>query len=176
MLPDIVRGLKWMIQSGFVHGDLAARNCLVATSAGKVVIGDYGYSTQKHRADYFWTSNQAIPIRWTAPESYSFEEEESSSSIVAHANEITHEANIWSLGVVIWEVFQLGKMPYDNLTDEDIIRRVLKQGYLLEPPQLPFMSPNIKEKIYQLMVSCWNTSPSLRPRIEEIEQVFITPS
>ncbi|CAL8088076.1 unnamed protein product [Orchesella dallaii] len=170
MIIDIVRGVKWMEQAGFVHGDLAARNCIVTVPAGKVVIGDYGCSTQKFRDDYYWTSGYAIPIRWAAPETVTFIGDSLSIS------KVTHVANIWSLGVLIWEVFQFGKTPYANLTDEDVIKRVLRnKSYILDPPQFPFVKESTKEKLYQLLVSCWNSVPNHRPSIDYIEEVFTTP-
>lgn len=172
-----------MEQAGFVHGDLAARNCLVANPAGKVVVGDYGYSVQKYKADYYYSSGCAIPIRWAAPETIAIAEDISGSSgtlsaapVVIKPLEVTHTANIWSLGVVIWEIYQLGKLPYENLTNEHVIQRVIQQGFILEPPQLPFVSGDTRERIYHLLVSCWNSTPAHRPSIEAVEELFTTPT
>lgn len=159
-----------------MHGDLASRNCLVATPAGKVVIGDYGCSVQKHKLDYYWAAGHTIPIRWAAPETLDFDSNDSEPDGIK-THEVTPEANIWSLGVTIWEIFQLGKTPYDTLTDEDVIRRVIRQkSYVLEPPQLPFVNAMTKDKIYQMLVACWRSSPDHRPAIDTIEQIFITPA
>lgn len=175
---DIIRGVKWMEQAGFIHGDLAARNCLVATPAGKVVIGDYGHSSQKFKLDYYWSSGYAVPLRWAAPETLAVEDGSTMTGAAPQVKvlEITNSANIWSLGVLIWEVFQLGKTPYENLTDQDVISRVITgKKYILEPPQLHFVRDSTKDKIYQLLVTCWNSSPSHRPTIDIIEKVFTTP-
>jgi len=159
-----------MQEAGFVHGDLSARNCIVALPAGKVVIGDYGCSTQKYRDDYYWSNGYAIPIRWAAPETIEFTTESITTA------RVTHAANIWSLGIVIWECFQFGKTPYANLTDEDVIKRVLRnKSYILDPPQFSFVKETTREKLYQLLVSCWNSLPSHRPSIDAIEEVFTTP-
>ena len=68
-MSDISRGLEWMHKSGFVHPDLATRNCLL-DSEGKVMIGDYGLSTSTYKDDYFWSDGKLpIPLRWMPPES-----------------------------------------------------------------------------------------------------------
>ena len=64
---DIAKGLEWMLSADFIHKDLAARNCQVG-SEGRIVIGDYGLAVQNYRDDYYWGSNTAIPLRWSAPE------------------------------------------------------------------------------------------------------------
>lgn len=152
--------MEWLHNAGFVHPDLAARNCQVG-SENRVVIGDYGVGTQNFKDDYHWTSSIAIPLRWTAPETLHC------TSSVIQILKVTESSNIWTLGVVIWEICEFGKLPYFELSDDEVISRVIiDKNYFLGRPTLPCMSE--KEELYKIMSFCWESEIENRPRLYTI--------
>lgn len=163
--------MEWLHNAGFVHPDLACRNCQVG-SENRVVIGDYALGTQNFKDDYHWSSNIAIPLRWTAPETLHC------TSNIIQILKVTESSNIWTLGVVIWEICEFGKLPYFELADDEVIVRVIiDKNYFLGRPTLPCMSA--KEELYKIMTSCWEPELENRPRLytivrelEEIHKAF----
>jgi serine/threonine protein kinase len=171
MSIDIARALEFMTHAGYIHGDLSARNCLVGNTNGKVIIGDYGLATQHYRDDYYWVDLSAWPIRWAAPESLRC----TLGSIAP--NQITAMCNVWTFGIVLWEIFEFGKTPYPDLTDDAVIEQVLMtKTYILEPPRTPFLTSRTKDSLYAIMLSCWNTNPEDRPTISNILDSLAQPS
>ncbi|XP_026686946.1 serine/threonine-protein kinase LMTK1-like, partial [Diaphorina citri] len=117
MAIDVATGLSYMIEDGFIHTDVAARNCLV-TSELRVKIGDTGSSIDKYPGDYYVHGEVALPVRWCAPESLLC----SDTSIQTCT--VTEKCNVWSFGVLLWEIFEFGKLPYAELSDDQVITRV----------------------------------------------------
>jgi len=142
----------------------------VANVAGKVVLGDYGLGPRKFPRDYYRISNFMLPIRWAAPESYEFTQ--GSCNILP----ITEAANVFSFGVLLWELFEFGKLPYGSMSDEEVISKVLvKQLYLMEPPNVSYAQRDVSERLYRLMLSCWRTVPEERPKMTEIIRILTLP-
>ncbi|XP_039290236.1 uncharacterized protein LOC111046846 isoform X2 [Nilaparvata lugens] len=155
MMCDVANGLQHILQHGFVHTDLAARNCLV-TSDLTVKVGDYGTSIEMYKDDYYIAGDVALPIRWCAPESLHC------TDTTIETKQVTSCANVWSFGVVLWEVCEFGALPYTSLSDDQVIVRVLGNERLkLAPPTHPWLHT---AHLYSLMQMCWNeeaTRPSL---------------
>ncbi|KAG7237650.1 hypothetical protein INR49_032096 [Caranx melampygus] len=108
MAFEITSGLLHLHENNYIHSDLALRNCLL-TSDLTVRIGDYGLSHNHYKEDYYLTPDKLwIPLRWIAPELL---EEYRGSLIVTDQ---TKTSNVWSLGVVIWELFEFGSQPTDT--------------------------------------------------------------
>ncbi|KAI6075785.1 Serine/threonine-protein kinase LMTK1 isoform X2 [Aix galericulata] len=116
---------------GLLGSDLALRNCLL-TADLTVKIGDYGLSHCKYKDDYFVTADQLwVPLRWIAPEL--IDEVHGNLLIVDQ----TKASNVWSLGVTIWELFELGSQPYDHYSDRQVLAYAIKEQQLKLPkPQL----------------------------------------
>ncbi|KAL1377098.1 hypothetical protein pipiens_016487, partial [Culex pipiens pipiens] len=123
-----------------IHRDLAARNILV--SEGLVMkIADFGLARDVHNQEYYrkMTSGK-LPIRWMAPESL-------------EERFFNTKSDVWSFGVLLWEIMTLGRDPYQFVADWHSFLEYLKQGHRLEQPT------NSPDDIYQLMEACWEFNP-----------------
>lgn len=162
MACNIAAGLHHMHSKGFVHTDLAARNCLI-TSDLTVKIGDYGTSIENFKDDYYCAGDIALPIRWCAPETLHCTE------TTIETKEVTPNANVWNLGVVLWEICEFGKLPYTELTDDEVIVKVLGEGtYRLPLPS--YISP-YRNNLYLLMKLCW--APVVqRPALDQVVRML----
>ncbi|XP_025424380.1 uncharacterized protein LOC112693497 isoform X2 [Sipha flava] len=161
MSVQVVNGLLQYLKSGVVHTDVSARNFLVFP--GNVVkIGDYGISTQTYKEDYYFTEEGvALPIRWCSPETLNVSES------VIETKKVTVEGNVWSAGVVIWEIMENGAQPYGSLSDLAVLSAVfIEHTPLLLPPSSKHHK--LSQQIYQVMLRCWNSDASKRPTFPEI--------
>ncbi|XP_031155294.1 uncharacterized protein si:dkey-40m6.8 isoform X1 [Sander lucioperca] len=159
MAFEITSGLLHLHDNNYIHSDLALRNCLL-TSDLTVRIGDYGLSHNHYKEDYYLTPDKLwIPLRWIAPELL---EEYRGSLIVTDQ---TKTSNVWSMGVVIWELFEFGSQPHRHLSDEEVLTFVVRER------QITLAQPRLKlshaDYWYEIMQSCW-LPPSQRPSVAEI--------
>ncbi|CDQ86893.1 unnamed protein product [Oncorhynchus mykiss] len=155
MAFEITSGLLHLHENNYIHSDLALRNCLL-TSDLTVRIGDYGLSHNHYKDDYYLTSDKLwIPLRWIAPELL---EEYRGSLIVTDQ---TKTSNLWSLGVVIWELFEFGSQPHRHLSDEEVLTFVIRER------QITLAQPRLKLSHADYWSSCW-LPPSQRPSIAEV--------
>jgi len=76
------------------------------------------------------------------------------------------QSDVWSFGVVLWEIFSLGKVPYPGLKFDDSFIRRLQNGYRMEKPEFA------SDEIYQLMIACWKKGPNQRPTFSQLEEAF----
>ncbi|XP_022244265.1 tyrosine-protein kinase transmembrane receptor Ror-like [Limulus polyphemus] len=158
--PDLVwiatqisNGMVYLSSQHFVHRDLATRNCLVGENL-IVKISDFGMSRDIYTCDYYKIGgSRMLPVRWMAPES------------IMHGK-FTLESDVWSYGVVLWEIFTYGKQPYYGHSNEEVVKLIL-QGILLSPPE------DCPSFIYSIMAGCWKTEPRDRLSFEEIFQRLV---
>ncbi|XP_043117435.1 uncharacterized protein lmtk3 isoform X2 [Puntigrus tetrazona] len=159
MAYEITSGLLHLHENNYIHSDLALRNCLL-TSDLTVRIGDYGLSHNQYKEDYYLTPDKLwIPLRWIAPELL----EEFRGNLIV--TDQTKTSNVWSLGVVIWELFEFGAQPHRHLSDEEVLTFVIRER------QITLAQPRLKlahaDYWYEVMQSCW-LPPSQRPPVNKI--------
>ncbi|XP_060028070.1 ephrin type-B receptor 3 isoform X2 [Erinaceus europaeus] len=151
MLRGIAAGMKYLSEMNYVHRDLAARNILVNSNL-VCKVSDFGLSRflEDDPSDPTYTSSLGgkIPIRWTAPEAIAY-------------RKFTSASDVWSYGIVMWEVMSYGERPYWDMSNQDVINAV-EQDYRLPPPM------DCPTALHQLMLDCWVRDRNLRPKFSQI--------
>ncbi|XP_032380206.1 NT-3 growth factor receptor isoform X2 [Etheostoma spectabile] len=151
---QIAAGMIYLASQHFVHRDLATRNCLVGNGL-LVKIGDFGMSRDIYSTDYYRVGGHTmLPIRWMPPESIMY-------------RKFTTESDVWSFGVILWEIFTYGKQPWFQLANNEVIE-CITQGRVLERPRL------CPKEIYDMMLGCWQREPQQRLNIKDIQKMMFT--
>ncbi|XP_073494910.1 leukocyte tyrosine kinase receptor isoform X2 [Phyllobates terribilis] len=151
MARDIACGCKYLEENHFIHRDIAARNCLLTFSGtGRVAkIGDFGMARDIYRASYYRKGGRAmLPVKWMPPEAFL-------------EGIFTSKTDTWSFGVLLWEIFSLGYMPYPCKTNQEVLEFVTSGGRM-DPPK------NCPGPVYRIMTQCWQHTPDHRPNFSTI--------
>ncbi|XP_063846963.1 LOW QUALITY PROTEIN: tyrosine-protein kinase Fer-like [Scylla paramamosain] len=146
MCLDTASGMAYLESKNCIHRDLAARNCLVG-HRNSVKISDFGMSREEEEY-YVSDGMKQIPIKWTAPEALNF-------------GKYTSLCDVWSYGVLCWEIFSSGEVPYHGYSNTKA-REMIDTGYRMQAPI------NTPDTMYQLMLKCWQYDPDNRPHFPEI--------
>ncbi|KAE8632427.1 hypothetical protein XENTR_v10001545 [Xenopus tropicalis] len=148
MAAEISDGMAYLNAKKFVHRDLAARNCMVAEDY-TVKIGDFGMTRDIYETDYYRKGGKGLlPVRWMSPESLK-------------DGVFTTFSDVWSFGVVLWEITSLAEQPYQGLSNEQVLKFVMDGGSLDQPENCP-------PRLHSLMQMCWQYNPKMRPTFLEI--------
>ncbi|KAG5281216.1 hypothetical protein AALO_G00068720 [Alosa alosa] len=151
---QIAAGMVYLASQHFVHRDLATRNCLVGENL-LVKIGDFGMSRDVYSTDYYRVGGHTmLPIRWMPPESIMY-------------RKFTTESDVWSLGVVLWEIFTYGKQPWYQLSNNEVIE-CITQGRVLQRPRC------CTQEVFELMLGCWHREPHMRLNIRQIHSQLLS--
>nr|XP_048316026.1 leukocyte tyrosine kinase receptor [Myodes glareolus] len=151
LAQDIAQGCHYLEENHFIHRDIAARNCLLScTGPGRVAkIGDFGMARDIYRASYYRKGGRALlPVKWMPPEALL-------------EGIFTSKTDSWSFGVLLWEIFSLGYMPYPGHTNQEVLDFIVT-GNRMDPPR------NCPGPVYRIMTQCWQHQPELRPDFASI--------
>ncbi|XP_070842890.1 ephrin type-A receptor 7 isoform X4 [Chaetodon trifascialis] len=149
MLRGIAAGMRYLSDMGYVHRDLAARNILVNSNL-VCKVSDFGLSRviDDDPEAVYTTTGGKIPVRWTAPEAIQY-------------RKFTSASDVWSYGIVMWEVMSYGERPYWDMSNQDVIKAI-EEGYRLPAPM------DCPPGLHQLMLDCWQKDRAERPKFDQI--------
>nr|XP_029531003.1 ALK tyrosine kinase receptor-like isoform X2 [Oncorhynchus nerka] len=148
---DIAFGCRYLEENHFIHRDIAARNCLLTCPGPDRVakIGDFGMARDIYRASYYRKGGRAmLPVKWMPPEAFM-------------EGIFTCKTDTWSFGVLLWEIFSLGYMPYPCKTNQEVLEFVTSGGRMDPPKSCP-------GPVYRIMTQCWQHCPEHRPNFSTI--------
>uniref|UniRef100_A0A7N6BMF0 Tyrosine-protein kinase n=1 Tax=Anabas testudineus TaxID=64144 RepID=A0A7N6BMF0_ANATE len=144
---DVSEGMEHLECNGFIHRDLAARNCLV-NEALVVKVSDFGMARYVLDNQYTSSSGAKFPVKWSPPEVFNF-------------SRYSSKSDVWSFGVLMWEVFTEGRMPFEPHQNHEVVTLVT-QGHRLYRPKMA------TAEIYEIMQLCWHERPEERPSFSQL--------
>ncbi|XP_078617490.1 fibroblast growth factor receptor 3-like [Branchiostoma floridae x Branchiostoma japonicum] len=145
---DVANGMSHLAAMQCIHRDLAARNILLGDNM-VAKISDLGLSRDIYEDnDYTRSTKGRLPLRWMAYESLFY-------------NVYTTQSDVWSFGVLLWEIMTMGKRPYDRMSGQEMMAMIEDGGRLEDPRGCP-------GEIYKLMTSCWMALPEERPTFPDL--------
>ncbi|XP_072308832.1 receptor tyrosine-protein kinase erbB-3a [Eucyclogobius newberryi] len=148
---QIAKGMYYLEENRMVHRNLAARNVLLQNNY-TVQISDYGVADLLYPDDKKYYNEAKAPIKWMALESILF-------------RRYTHQSDVWSYGVTIWEMMSYGVEPYTNMRPQEV-PDLLEKGERLSQPQICTID------VYMVMVKCWMIDENIRPTFKELASEF----
>ncbi|XP_039603172.1 receptor tyrosine-protein kinase erbB-3a isoform X2 [Polypterus senegalus] len=150
---QIAKGMAYLEEQRLVHSNLAARNVLLKSDF-IVQISDFGIADLLYPDDkkYFYNDIKKTPIKWMALESI-------------HFRKYTHQSDVWSYGVTVWEMMSFGDEPYAGIRPQEV-PELLEKGERLSQPSICTID------VYMVMVKCWMIDENVRPTFKEIASEF----
>lgn len=150
---QVAQGLDFLSTRNCIHRDVAARNVLL-TDHRVAKICDFGLARDIRNDDsYIVQGNARLPVKWMSPESI-------------FQCVYTVQSDVWSYGVLLWEIFSMGKSPYPNVAVDTKFYKMIQDGFHMTRPD--FAPP----QMYELMTLCWSLEPTDRPTFKLIGQLI----
>ncbi|XP_050976360.1 KIT proto-oncogene, receptor tyrosine kinase b isoform X2 [Labeo rohita] len=146
---QVAKGMDFLTSKNCIHRDLAARNVLL--TQGRVAkICDFGLARDITRdSNYVLRGNARLPVKWMSPESL-------------FACVYTFESDVWSYGILLWEIFSLGNTPYPGIPVGSTFYKMIQDGYRMSEPEF---APS---EVYEVMRWCWSADPLKRPTFKKL--------
>ncbi|KAL4226642.1 hypothetical protein ACF0H5_014623 [Mactra antiquata] len=146
---DIAEGMAYLSELKFVHRDLACRNCML-NEEFRVKVADFGLSRDIYEKDYYASESKKtmLPVKWMAIE-------------CLEKGKYSSKSDVWSFGIVLWELMTRGVNPYPEVDNWDIVR-YLKQGRRMPQPQY------CPDALYTIMRKCWHPNSKQRPEFSQL--------
>uniref|UniRef100_A0A2K6L2F4 Ephrin type-A receptor 10 n=1 Tax=Rhinopithecus bieti TaxID=61621 RepID=A0A2K6L2F4_RHIBE len=151
LLPGLASAMKYLSEMGYVHRGLAARRVLVSSDLVCKISG-FGRGPRDRAEAVYTTMSGRSPALWAAPEMLQF-------------GHFSSASDVWSFGIVMWEVMAFGERPYWDMSGQDVIKAV-EDGFRLPPPR------NCPTPLHRLMLDCWQKDPGERPRFSQIHSIL----
>jgi len=156
---DIASGMSHLHKENILHCDLAARNLLVSLK-GKdqyvIKVADFGLSHISESDNYNLKAEAKFPIRWSAPE-------------VMTRGQVSKAADIWSFGVVVWEILEWEKPYHEIGSNNDVMRKVCNDGLRLGRPS----RIEIPDRLWEIMQMCWHSDAKQRPTFQDLYKLLL---
>ncbi|KAM8831634.1 tyrosine-protein kinase FRK-like [Spinachia spinachia] len=152
MAAQVAAGMAFLELQNYIHRDLAARNVLVGGN-NICKVADFGLARvfmKENENVYEAKEGTKFPVKWTAPEAI-------------HDNKFTIKSDVWSFGILLYEIMTFGQMPYPAMTNYQVVQRV-PQGYRMPIP------PNCPKVMYDIMADCWKEKEDDRPTFETLQK------
>lgn len=145
---QVAQGMDYLSQRKVLHGDLAARNLLLADD-NVIKISDFGLSREMYKKDvYMKKGDDLMPIKWMAIEAI-------------RDRIFSVQSDVWAYGVALWEIFTLGSTPYPGIEVNKDFLKLIEEGYRMDKPKCANM------EVYDIILSCWESDPRLRPSFSQ---------
>ncbi|XP_041054721.1 mast/stem cell growth factor receptor Kit-like isoform X2 [Carcharodon carcharias] len=146
---QVAKGMNFLSSKNCIHRDLAARNILL-TNGQIAKICDFGLARDiRNDSNYVVKGNARLPVKWMAPESI-------------FDCVYTFESDVWSYGILLWEIFSLGSSPYPGIPVDNKFYKMIKEGYRMLSPELA------STELYEVMKACWDSDALRRPTFAQV--------